>query len=145
MMTRLTERLEQIGDKARKVLATKDAARERAIPLSRDAVRYSADAIRAIHRSEFDKGRELLDTASNILELDWEQYVEIDPRYFRPSEVDYLLGDATKAREKLGWKPSISFEELVKMMVECDLELAQQEKTLRNAGHVISKKGAVNG
>jgi len=66
-METLTDRLEQIGEKARKTLAVKDAARERAIPLSRDAVRYSADAIRAIHRGEFEKGKDLLDSARLLL------------------------------------------------------------------------------
>ncbi len=53
---------------------------------------------------------------------DWEQYVRIDPRFFRPAEVDLLVGDASKAKEKLGWEPQVSFEELVTMMVEHDLD-----------------------
>ena len=64
-------------------------------------------------------------------------YVEIDPRYFRPAEVDQLLGDPSKAREKLGWEPKTTVEELCRMMVENDLELARREKTLRDAGHDI--------
>jgi GDPmannose 4,6-dehydratase len=72
--------------------------------------------------------RELLDEAFQILELDWRRYVEIDERYFRPAEVDELLGDATKARLKLGWKPRVGFRELVKMMVDSDLRLAQAEE-----------------
>ncbi len=67
--------------------------------------------------------------------LDWNDFVEIDPRYFRPAEVDLLLGDAAKARRKLGWEPKVSFEQLVDMMVDADLELARREKTLRDAGH----------
>lgn len=82
--------------------------------------------------------REFLEVAFGHLELDWKEFVEIDPRYFRPAEVDYLLGDATKARENLGWKPRVSFRELVGMMVEHDLKLAEQETTLRNAGHEIN-------
>jgi GDPmannose 4,6-dehydratase len=82
--------------------------------------------------------REFLDVAFGHLDLDWKEYVEIDPRYFRPAEVDYLLGDATKARETLGWKPRVSFRELVTMMVEHDLNLAKQETTLRDAGHEIN-------
>jgi GDPmannose 4,6-dehydratase len=68
--------------------------------------------------------------------------VQVDPRYFRPSEVDHLCGDASKARAQLGWAPRVSFVELVKMMVDRDLELARQEETLRAAGHVpLSRQG----
>ena len=56
--------------------------------------------------------------------MDWHKYVEIDPRYFRPTEVDYLLCDPTKARTKLGWEPRVKFHELVRIMVDADLELA---------------------
>lgn len=66
--------------------------------------------------------REFLEMAFEHAGLDWKKHVEIDPRYFRPAEVDLLLGDATKARTKLGWKPRVAFPELVKMMVEADLE-----------------------
>ena len=69
------------------------------------------------------------------LGLDFKEFVEIDSKYFRPAEVDELLGDATKARQKLGWTPRTSVEELARMMVEQDLELAQREKVLRDAGH----------
>ncbi len=79
--------------------------------------------------------REFLDLAGSYCDLDWKKCVETDPRYFRPTEVDYLLGDSTKARTKLGWKPRVGFEELIRMMVESDLELARQEKTLKAAGH----------
>jgi len=65
--------------------------------------------------------RELLDEAFGHLELDWKQFVEIDPRYFRPAEVDLLIGDASKARRKLGWEPKITFKELVRTMVDADL------------------------
>ncbi|MDB4953408.1 MAG: GDP-mannose 4,6-dehydratase [Myxococcales bacterium] len=64
--------------------------------------------------------RELLDVAFETLGLDWKPYVEIDQRYFRPTEVDHLHGDATKARTKLGWKPKVGFRELVTMMVRAD-------------------------
>jgi GDPmannose 4,6-dehydratase len=70
---------------------------------------------------------ELLEEAFGCLGLEWRKYVEVDPRYFRPAEVDLLLGDASKAREKLGWKPKVGFKELVRMMVDADLELARQE------------------
>jgi len=81
--------------------------------------------------------KEFVERVFNSLELDWEKHVQIDHRYFRPTEVDILMGDATKAREKLGWEPKVRFEDLVKMMVEHDMELASQEKTLRDAGHRV--------
>ena len=74
--------------------------------------------------------REFLDLAAAHCGVDWRSHVERDPRYFRPTEVDYLQGDASKARLKLGWQPRVSFEELVRMMMEHDLELARQEQTL---------------
>ena len=70
--------------------------------------------------------RQLVDLAFDAVGLPWEDYVEIDPKLIRPAEVDYLCGDATKASEKLGWKPEVSFEELIKMMVEADLEAVQR-------------------
>ncbi len=69
--------------------------------------------------------REFLELAFEHAGLDWKKHVEIDPRYFRPAEVDMLLGDATKARNKLGWQPRVSFPELVRMMVDTDLELVR--------------------
>lgn len=66
--------------------------------------------------------RELLDIAFGHLGLDWKRYVKIDPRYYRPTEVDLLIGDATKAKQKLGWEPKVSFQELIKMMADADLE-----------------------
>ena len=69
--------------------------------------------------------------------LDSRDYVEIDPRYFRPPEVEQLLGDASKARSRLGWEPKTTVEELVRMMIDGDLELAAREKTLRDAGHDV--------
>ena len=65
--------------------------------------------------------REFLERAFAHAGLDWDAHVEIDPRYFRPSEVDVLLGDATKAREQLGWQPKVGFEELVPLMVDADM------------------------
>jgi GDPmannose 4,6-dehydratase len=65
--------------------------------------------------------REFLDEAFGRLDLDWKQFVEVDPRYFRPAEVDLLVGDASKARRKLGWEPKITFKELVRTMVDADL------------------------
>jgi len=85
--------------------------------------------------------REFLDLSFGMLDLDWKEYVEIDPRYYRPTEVDLLLGDATKAREKLGWEPRVAFPELVKIMVDHDLELAQQEQAaLDFNGSTANKK-----
>lgn len=71
--------------------------------------------------------REFLDMVFTQLDLNWEDYVEIDPRYFRPAEVDLLLGDATKAQKKLGWTPATSVKQLAKIMVDHDLELAERE------------------
>ena len=66
--------------------------------------------------------RDLLEVAFDAVGLDWQKYVEIDPKLIRPAEVDALCGNATKAHDKLGWKPRTSFEELIKMMIEADLE-----------------------
>lgn len=73
--------------------------------------------------------QEFLETTFQRVNLPWKQYVETDARYMRPSEVDLLLGDATKAREKLGWQPQTSFEELVNLMVDADWEIARSERT----------------
>lgn len=70
--------------------------------------------------------REFLGEAFGCVGLDWRDYVHIDPRYFRPAEVDFLLGDASKAREKLGWQPRVTFRELVRMMVDADRAAADQ-------------------
>jgi GDPmannose 4,6-dehydratase len=67
--------------------------------------------------------REFAELAFSHVGLDWTNYVDIDSRYFRPAEVDVLLGDATKAHVKLGWRPKTGFEELVKLMVEADMRL----------------------
>jgi GDPmannose 4,6-dehydratase len=72
--------------------------------------------------------REFLELTFSMLKLDYRDFVEFDARYTRPSEVDVLLGDPSKARDVLGWKPEVDFPGLVKMMVEHDLELARREK-----------------
>jgi GDPmannose 4,6-dehydratase len=64
--------------------------------------------------------QEFLETAFTYAGLDWRDYVKIDPRYFRPAEVDLLIGDYSKAKEKLGWEPTVRFDELVRMMVDAD-------------------------
>jgi GDPmannose 4,6-dehydratase len=72
--------------------------------------------------------REFLEEVFGCLDLDWRKHVEIDPRYCRPTEVDLLVGDAGKAKGKLGWAPRVTFKELARIMVEADLELARREK-----------------
>ena len=85
--------------------------------------------------------REFAERAFALADLDANEFIEIDPRYFQPAEVDYLLGDMEETREQLGWSPTTSFETLVREMVEHDLELARQEKTLIAAGHQVALKG----
>ena len=85
--------------------------------------------------------REFLERVFQKLDLDVEKHLEIDPRYFRPTEVDVLLGDFTKARKKLGWSPKVSFEQLIDMMVANDFEIAQKEKTLVDAGYTPQRNG----
>jgi GDPmannose 4,6-dehydratase len=75
--------------------------------------------------------REFLDLAFGRVDLDWREFVHIDERYFRPAEVDLLLADPSKAIRELGWKPKVSFPELVARMVDADLELAAREKRAR--------------
>jgi len=71
--------------------------------------------------------KEFLEEVFSYLGLDWQKHVKIDPYYFRPTEVDALLGDSSKAQKKLNWKPRIGFKELVRIMTEYDLELAERE------------------
>jgi GDPmannose 4,6-dehydratase len=79
--------------------------------------------------------REFCELAFGRLDLDYRDHVEIDARYFRPAEVDLLLGDSTKARRALDWRPLVDFEGLVNMMVDADLELARRDRVLQLAGH----------
>ncbi len=74
--------------------------------------------------------REFVEAVFGLLDLDWRAHVEIDPRYFRPAEVDELVGDAGKARKTLGWTPTVTFEELARRMTEHDLKLAREERVL---------------
>ncbi|MFD2264870.1 GDP-mannose 4,6-dehydratase [Lacibacterium aquatile] len=89
--------------------------------------------------------KEFVELAFGKAGLDWQKYVEIDPRYFRPTEVDYLLGDPTKCKTKLNWKPKTSFDQLVTMMVEQDVDLAAREKTLIDAGFKANGGAARHG
>ena len=77
--------------------------------------------------------REFVEEAFGLLDLDWRKHIEIDTKYFRPTEVDLLQGDITKARKKLGWEPKMTFKELVRLMVEADMKLAQRERFMADA------------
>jgi GDPmannose 4,6-dehydratase len=74
--------------------------------------------------------REFVAEVFGYLDLDWEKYVEIDPRYLRPSEVDHLQGDPSKAKKVLGWEPKVTFKELAKMMTDADMKIAEYEKII---------------
>jgi len=101
-----------------------------------------------ISTGETHSVREFLEESFAYVNLKWEDYVEIDPRYFRPAEVDLLLGDCTKAKQKLGWEPKVTFKGLVELMVDADLEAlglpnpkgteAQDIATLRKAGQAAT-------
>lgn len=84
--------------------------------------------------------REFTQKVFSKLDLDYTKYVSIDPRYFRPTEVDILLGDASKAKKILKWKPKVTFDGLIDMMIANDLELARKEKTLMDAGFTCNKR-----
>ena len=79
--------------------------------------------------------RDFAERVFALLDLDWEQHVRFDPRYLRPTEVDALQGDPSKARAQLGWAPRSSVDDLIREMVDADLRLAQQERLLRDHGH----------
>ena len=83
--------------------------------------------------------RDFLDETFGYLDLDWKEVVETDPRYYRPAEVDILLGDPSKARRVLGWEPKVGFKELVQIMVDNDLELARLESLRQSAGAKLPK------
>ena len=78
--------------------------------------------------------REFLDEVFGYLDLDWQKYIETDPRYYRPSEVDFLLGDSSKAMKVLKWEPRVTFKELARMMTDADMKLAEYEKILKDHG-----------
>jgi GDPmannose 4,6-dehydratase len=74
--------------------------------------------------------KEFVQEVFSYLDMDWKEYVKIDPWYYRPSEVDLLQGDSTKARKELGWEPKVGFHELVRLMVDHDLGIAKEEKQI---------------
>jgi GDPmannose 4,6-dehydratase len=88
--------------------------------------------------------RQFAELAFGLVGLVADDFITVDPRYFRPAEVDYLLGDAEETRKVLDWHPRTDFAALVKEMVDHDLELAAQERTLIDAGHQVSLKGVGN-
>ena len=79
--------------------------------------------------------REFMVQVFRKLDLDYEKHVVIDPKYFRPTEVDILCGDSSKARNKLEWRPKVSFDQLIDIMIESDMKLAQKEKAIKDAGY----------
>jgi len=83
-----------------------------------------------ISTGETHSVREFLDEVFELLDLDWKQFVDVDPRYFRPAEVDLLLGDASKAERVLGWKPKVTFKELAKLMTHSDWDIAKRERAI---------------
>ena len=85
--------------------------------------------------------REFLDVAFDKVGLDWNKYVEIDQRYFRPAEVDLLLGDSSKAQKILNWQPRVNFEQLAAIMIDADWKLAKQEKLLVDNGMKTNRNG----
>ncbi|NOX99365.1 MAG: GDP-mannose 4,6-dehydratase [Verrucomicrobia bacterium] len=84
--------------------------------------------------------REFCEAVFARLDLDWEDYVEYDKTYERPAEVDLLVGNASKAREKLGWDPQVKFEGLIRLMTDSDLDLAREEKAHREASKQLAEK-----
>lgn len=87
--------------------------------------------------------RDFVEAAFQMQGMDWREHVEIDKRYLRPTEVPYLRGDASKARQALGWKPRVGFDELVRMMVEHDVLLAERERRIIEAGDIVHGRGSV--
>ncbi|MFQ6035808.1 MAG: GDP-mannose 4,6-dehydratase, partial [Sedimentisphaerales bacterium] len=78
--------------------------------------------------------REFVQEVFNYLDLDWQKYVEIDSRYFRPTEVEHLQGDASKAKKILKWQPKVTFKELAKLMTDADMKIAEREKIVKDHG-----------
>ena len=88
--------------------------------------------------------REFAEKVFAKLDLDYKKYVAVDPRYFRPTEVDVLLGDSSKATKILGWQPKVTFDELINMMISTDMEIARKEKTLVDAGFTCCNGGRLS-
>ncbi|NJL37915.1 MAG: GDP-mannose 4,6-dehydratase [Leptolyngbyaceae cyanobacterium SM1_4_3] len=86
---------------------------------------------------------EFLDIAFQYVNLDWQNYIEFDERYLRPAEVDLLIGDPTKAKQKLGWEPSVTFEQLVKLMVEADLKALGLSSNNGSASHSVLENATI--
>ena len=86
-----------------------------------------------IATNETHSVREFLDEVFTFLDLDREEHVGFDKKYERPAEVDLLIGDSSKAEEKLGWKPKVTFAELARIMVDADMKLAEQELAVKRA------------
>jgi GDPmannose 4,6-dehydratase len=84
--------------------------------------------------------REFLDAAFGCIDLDWQKYVAIDPRYYRPTEVDLLLGDCSKARREFGWQPKVHFHDLVRMMIDADLQAESNPGTGAPRNHELLEK-----
>ncbi|RED43761.1 GDP-mannose 4,6-dehydratase [Aestuariispira insulae] len=85
--------------------------------------------------------RDFAETAFSLAGLDWQKFVDFDRRYERPAEVDDLKGDPAKAKAELGWQATVQFQELVKMMVDHDMRLAERERLLVDAGHGVENQG----
>ncbi len=96
-----------------------------------------------IATGETHEVREFLELAFSYVKLDWQNYVEFDDRYLRPAEVELLIGDPTKAQQKLGWKPSVTFEQLVALMVEADLNALGQTSPNGKVAQVIQDNATV--
>ena len=88
--------------------------------------------------------KEFVELAFGRAGLEWQKYVELDQRYLRPTEVDYLLGDPSKGRKLLNWTPKTTFTQLVNMMVDADLELARGEAAMREAGFSAAGRGGAS-
>ncbi len=89
--------------------------------------------------------KDLLEAAFGEVGLDWQDHVTLDPAYLRPKDPPELRGDFSKARRILGWRPTLSFADIIRRMVAHDLELARQERTLRKAGHITVQRGLAHG
>jgi GDPmannose 4,6-dehydratase len=95
-------------------------------------VQQDAPSDYVIATGETHSVREFLEVAFSYVGLDWQQYVEINQRYFRPAEVDLLMGDASKANQLLGWQPKVGFEALVRLMVDADMQALQEQERLKS-------------